>query len=313
MTANISKKSYGPRSQAFNGFCEGRIPEEVSQLILSALREDIGSGDITVDTLFPENLRGEAVIVAKEPLIVCGQDIAYMVFKNLHHEVRYNPLFSDGVAVEKGAFIAKIVGPLAPIVCCERTALNFLQRMSGVASMTAQLSKIVSDASNGQTVLCDTRKTIPGWRLLDKYAVKTGGGTNHRMGLYDAVLVKNNHIDALAGGLKEIVSKFRGMNYIVGDDLAVEIEVRTLEELEIVLEVSPFPHAILFDNMSGSELSQGLSRVKECASETLTEYSGGVTQTNIAEIAKLGFDRISVGALTHSARAVDMSLRYTAR
>ncbi len=270
----------------------------VEVAVRGALKEDIHDGDITTLATVPARRRGVARIIAKEPVVVAGQFIAERVFKELNDSIKYTALVPDGKRARKGEPIAEITGNLRAILTGERVALNFLQRISGIATLTAQY---VKRAGPGVMVL-DTRKTTPCLRLLERYAVLSGGGVNHRFGLYDAVLIKENHI-AAAGGVSAALKKARKA-YPDGD---LEIETRTLKEVKEALGSGSGAGAdtILLDNMDIDKLKKAVALIDGRA---ITEASGGVRLDTIGDIAATGVDAISVGALTHSARVVDLSL-----
>ncbi|MCB0325833.1 MAG: carboxylating nicotinate-nucleotide diphosphorylase, partial [Bdellovibrionales bacterium] len=282
----------------------------MSDLIVQlALVEDIGPGDITtLATISPERT-GSAVILAKEPLVVCGQQVAAAVFAEVKHRfgyyVEYRAEAPDGSACKAGEQLAAMHGSLIGILIAERTVLNFLQHLSGIASYTKQVVKQL----DGKAKLLDTRKTTPGYRALEKYAVATGGGTNHRHGLFDAVLIKNNHIDALQGDIAKAITQSRSF---APPGTKVEVEVRSLEELEAALAAKP--DAILLDNMAPELLRRAVKLVRSSATGAGIELeaSGGITMETVAAYGATGVDFISMGSLTHSARAVDISLRYAA-
>lgn len=269
---------------------------EWRSLLERALAEDLGSGDITSKLTIPETLQGKAVIEARQELTVCGLDVAREVFAAVDPALRFEALVSDGERVAAGAVLARIEGSMRGILAAERTALNFLQRLSGIATLTR---KYVDQLAGTSAKLVDTRKTLPGWRVLDKYAVASGGGTNHRIGLYDGILIKDNHI-AAAGNLANAV---RAAKAGAPKHLRVQVEVESLEQARVALEAGA--DSLLLDNQTPASLR------KICAalgSKIELEASGGVTLANIREIAETGVHRISVGALTHSAAAVDIAL-----
>jgi nicotinate-nucleotide pyrophosphorylase (carboxylating) len=274
-------------------------PLLVARAVASALEEDLGSaGDITTDSVIPAEARGEAAIVARQAGVVAGLDLAEAAFRTLDPEVSFIRVVDDGGEVAPGGMIAQISGKTRALLTAERTALNYLGRLSGIASLTAAYVKAVE--GTGARIAC-TRKTTPGLRALEKYAVRAGGGVNHRFGLYDAVLVKDNHI-AAAGGLAQALTRLRDRK---GHVVKVEVEVDTLDQLEEALK---FPiDAVLLDNMDTASLKQAVKRV---AGRVMTEASGGVTLENVREIAATGVDLISVGALTHSPRNLDSSLEW---
>src|SRR6186997_151747 len=271
----------------------------VEQAVATALEEDLGGvGDITTNAIIPPDAQGEASIIVRKPGVIAGLDLAAASFRSLDPDVRFTRIVEDGGKVEAGATIARIAGKTRALLTGERTALNFFGRLSGIATLTAAY---VAAVEGTHAKIVETRKTTPGLRALEKYAVRCGGGTNHRFGLYDAVLVKDNHI-AAAGGLAEALNAVRTA---VGHLVKIEVEVDTLDQLEKVLR---FPiDAVLLDNMDAGTLKRAIALVK---GRVITEASGGVTLESVREIAKTGVDLISVGALTHSARSLDSSLEW---
>jgi nicotinate-nucleotide pyrophosphorylase (carboxylating) len=271
----------------------------VEQAVATALEEDLGGvGDITTNAIIPPDAQGDASIIVRKPGVIAGLDLAAASFKSLDPDVRFTRIVEDGSKVEAGATIARIAGKTRALLTGERTALNFFGRLSGIATLTAGY---VAAVEGTHAKIVETRKTTPGLRALEKYAVRCGGGTNHRFGLYDAVLVKDNHI-AAAGGLAEALNAVRTA---VGHLVKIEVEVDTLDQLEEVLR---FPiGAVLLDNMDVGTLKRAIALVK---GRVITEASGGVTLESVREIAKTGVDLISVGALTHSARSLDSSLEW---
>jgi nicotinate-nucleotide pyrophosphorylase (carboxylating) len=271
----------------------------VEQAVATALEEDLGGvGDITTNTIIPPDAQGDASIIVRKPGVIAGLDLAAASFKSLDPDVRFTRIVEDGSKVEAGATIARIAGKTRALLTGERTALNFFGRLSGIATLTAGY---VAAVEGTHAKIVETRKTTPGLRALEKYAVRCGGGTNHRFGLYDAVLVKDNHI-AAAGGLAEALNAVRTA---VGHLVKIEVEVDTLDQLQKVLR---FPiDAVLLDNMDAGTLKRAIALVK---GRVITEASGGVTLESVREIAKTGVDLISVGALTHSARSLDSSLEW---
>jgi nicotinate-nucleotide pyrophosphorylase (carboxylating) len=271
----------------------------VEQAVATALEEDLGGvGDITTNAIIPPDAQGDASIIVRKPGVIAGLDLAAASFKSLDPDVRFTRIVEDGSKVEAGATIARIAGKTRALLTGERTALNFFGRLSGIATLTAGY---VAAVEGTHAKIVETRKTTPGLRALENYAVRCGGGTNHRFGLYDAVLVKDNHI-AAAGGLAEALNAVRTA---VGHLVKIEVEVDTLDQLENVLR---FPiDAVLLDNMDAGTLKRAIALVK---GRVITEASGGVTLESVREIAKTGVDLISVGALTHSARSLDSSLEW---
>lgn len=270
-------------------------PWQIEALVERFLDEDIGRGDRTTEAVVPDDLTGRARIEARGPGVIAGLDVARVCFSSLA-EVSWEPELSDGDRVEAGDVVVRIRGPLRAILTGERTALNLLQRLSGIATMTRRYADAVA-GTPAQVV--DTRKTTPGLRVLEKYAVRVGGGSNHRAGLDDGILIKDNHI-AAAGSVTEAVSRALAD---VPHGLKVEVEVQDLDQLDEALAAGA--EAILLDNMAPEMVRDAVTRA---GGKALLEASGGITLETIAEYAKTGVDLISVGALTHSVRAVDLSL-----
>jgi nicotinate-nucleotide pyrophosphorylase (carboxylating) len=269
-------------------------------LIKIALKEDIGSGDITTDNLVDPDLEGKGIIIAKEPFVIAGLDVAGQVFKHLNAEVVFTSIYSDGNFVKEGDTIATVEGNLRALLSGERTALNFLQRLSGISTC---VRSYVDELKNKRVRLVDTRKTTPGWRVLEKYAVRVGGAHNHRMGLYDGVLIKDNHI-AACGGIQKAVDRIRTR---VSHLVKIEVEVSTLDQVKDALKAGA--EVIMLDNMSIGQIKEATAFIDGRA---LVEVSGNVTKSGLNSLADAGVDIISVGALTHSAGCVDMSMRIEA-
>lgn len=276
-------------------------PSSWQPLVERALAEDLGSGDVTSNACLPEALRVEAEIEARAPLVVCGLAVAAACFAAVDPRVEFTPLRRDGDVVTGVTPLARIDGSARPVFAGERIALNFLGRMCGIASLTRRYVEAV--AGTGARIL-DTRKTLPGWRALDKYAVAVGGGSNHRFGLYDAVLIKDNHI-AAAGGVSAAVKAARSS---AAPHLAIQVEVESLAQAEQALQAGA--HMLLLDNRTPDELREFVARYGERAA---LEASGGVTLANVRAVAETGVHRISIGALTHSAPAADVALEVRAR
>jgi nicotinate-nucleotide pyrophosphorylase (carboxylating) len=278
-----------------------QLPEkEVDAIIDVALNEDTGHGDVTSEALIPPELTGKAEVLVKEKGVLAGIEIAARVFHRVDPLLKIDILIKDGTAIKPGDIAATIVGSVTGMLKAERTALNFLQRLSGIASLTAQY---VAEISGFDAKIVDTRKTTPGLRRLEKYAVRMGGGQNHRMHLGDAVLIKDNHIAALRAmgmGLKDIVAKAR-KNAPSG--ITIEIEVTGAREAVDALKAGA--DIIMLDNMSVNEMKQVVNMV---AGKAKLEASGGITLTNVRQVAMTGVDIISIGALTHSYKALDISL-----
>lgn len=273
------------------------VPEFfLEALIRTALAEDIGSGDATTAAVLSGEERGSARVVAKSELVVAGIDLFRRSFLAVDGRIQVAPLCEDGQKVQRGVVVAELAGPLAGILIAERVALNFFQRMCGIATATRQYVEAVT--GTGAKIL-DTRKTAPGLRLLDKYAVRVGGGVNHRFGLSNAVLIKDNHIEA-AGGIPEAVARARRN---ASHTLKIEVEVKNFQELNEALEANV--DIIMLDNMAVEEMREAVQHVK---GRVPLEASGNVTLANVRQVAETGVNFISVGALTHSVKAADLSL-----
>jgi len=273
-------------------------------LIDLAIAEDLGTtGDRTSLATIPAGTMGRAAFIARSAGVVAGLPAAAMVCQVVDPALTFTAAVPDGNEFDRRTTLATLTGPLRAILAAERTALNFLQRLSGVATLTRKF--VVAVSSTRATVL-DTRKTTPGWRLLEKYAVRMGGGTNHRMGLHDGILIKDNHLAGLGGDVRRAVETARAFPGNAG--LAVEVEVDTLRQLEAALAARA--DIVLLDNMTLDELRTAVARRDAIAPQTLLEASGGVSLETIGDIAATGVDRISVGALTHSAAALDIGLDY---
>jgi len=275
---------------------------EIRQAVQAALAEDIGDGDATTLATVPETATARAVMRAREPLVVAGLDFAEAAFRELSAAIKIERLAKDGQRVNGGDILLKISGPAHAILSAERVALNFVQRLSGVATLTAQFVDAIKDTP---TQILDTRKTTPGWRRFEKYAVTCGGGHNHRLGLFDMVLIKDNHLaalrdaqpNAIAAAVRRAREKF--------PQLKIEVEADTLEQAGQAAAAGA--DIILLDNMNPVQLRLAVQKVKGRAK---TEASGGVNLAGVQTIAKTGVDFISIGALTHSAHAVDMGLDF---
>ena len=269
----------------------------IEQLIQLALQEDIGPGDITTDSLVHKVQQGQGAIIAKENIIVAGLEIARQVFATLDPEIEWQPRCTDGDVLTAGDTVVVIKGRLHGLLKGERTALNFLQRLSGIATHVKHFVNTLGDST---VRLVDTRKTTPGWRILEKYAVRVGGAENHRTGLFDGVLIKDNHIVA-AGGVTEAVTRARqNISHLI----KIEIETSDMEQVREALSCGV--EVIMLDNMDLPEIS---AAVKEIAGQALVEVSGGIQQKDLRNLAATGVDIISIGALTHGARCVDLSMR----
>lgn len=271
------------------------VPPEMKTAIEHALREDIGGGDATTNSIIPANANVGANLRAKSAGVIAGLKIAETTFSIIDSRVRFKSLMSDGDLVPPGETISEIEGSARAMLTAERTALNFVGRMSGIATLTR---RFVDEVRGTRAKILDTRKTAPNLRLFDKLAVRIGGGENHRMGLFDMMLIKDNHID-FAGSITEAVRRARQGH----SGLDIEVEARTLEDVGECLEAGV--EWIMLDNMALDEMQRAVNLV---AGRTKLEASGNVTLSNVREIAETGVDYISVGALTHSAPALDVSL-----
>jgi nicotinate-nucleotide pyrophosphorylase (carboxylating) len=275
------------------------VAKHIKKIIEEALAEDIGTGDITTTAIVSRDVTGQAVAVAKAEFIVAGIDIFKEAFLFLDEKTQFKSWIADGQKANPGDVIAEISGRLFYILQAERVALNIFQRMCGIATLTGKYVKAVRGT---KAKILDTRKTMPGLRLLDKMAVVTGGGFNHRMGLYDGVLIKDNHI-AAAGSITAAVKAQRGR---LPHTLKIEVETKNLPEVQEALNCGV--DIILLDNMSNTEMKQAVELVD---GQAVLEASGNVSLLNVAAIAAIGVDLISVGELTHSVRAADISLQIT--
>ena len=275
---------------------------EVRELIARALAEDVGPGDATTLALVDANASAAARIVARHPVVVSGMGVAAEVFRSADPALKVEILVPDGAEAAAGTALLRVQGPARALLTAERTALNLAQRMTGIATATECLVRIVADYG---TLILDTRKTVPGLRRLDKYAVKCGGGTNHRIGLHDAILIKDNHLafwrqkhkGTLADAVRAARQAYPG--------LKIEIEVDTLEQLREALPGQP--DWVLLDNMSPVQVAEA---VAICGGACKTEASGGITKENVREYARAGVTAISIGALTHSPKAADLGLDF---
>jgi len=276
---------------------EQALSRDILNAIRRALKEDIGRGDATTNAIVPLEARMKGRIVAKQDGIIAGLDTARAAYQLLDSDVDFAAQVEDGSRVTRGGILALVSGRARSLLTAERTALNFLGRMSGIATLTRQF---VDAVAGTRAVILDTRKTAPGLRAVDKLAVKLGGGGNHRIGLYDMILIKDNHID-YAGGIEEAVRRARAAR----SGLPIEVEARTLGDLKIALQLGV--ERILLDNMSVEEMTEA---VRLTNGRAKLEASGNVTMENVRQIAETGVDFISVGALTHSAKAFDVNFDY---
>ncbi len=271
-----------------------------NNLVQQALSEDVGAGDITTIALIPEEERAEAIIVARQRLAVAGLPLAEMVFTALDPEINCDIEAREGDLVEEGTILMRISGRARTILTGERTALNFIQHLCGIATHTA---RFVDKIESGKTIILDTRKTIPGYRKLQKYAVLMGGGENHRFGLYDSILIKDNHLALVAGKGPGRIKRAVLMSREAYPEKAVEIEVESIDELNEALDAGA--EAVLLDNFSSEELAQA---VRIGGDKTRLEASGGINLETISAMASTGIETISLGCLTHSAPAADIAL-----
>ncbi len=274
------------------------ITPQVERLVEFAIEEDLGRGDVTTDSLLLEETAAEGRILAREELVVCGLELTEYVFARIGPELNLSILVTDGEEVSDGTELILVNGSAAAMLMVERTALNFLQRLSGVATTTRRYVKIVS-ATGAKARVVDTRKTLPGWRILDKWAVSCGGGGNHRVDLGSGVLIKDNHI-AACGSVWEAIKRAQRL---APHTLRIEVEVSNLAQLDEALEAGA--DIIMLDNMNEDQLSQAVQRTDGRA---LLEASGGINRDTVAAVALTGVDLVSVGRLTHSARSVDISM-----
>ena len=274
--------------------------ENLDELIKSALREDVGDGDHSTLACIPPDAVNAAKMVAKQDGILCGAEVGERVFQLVDNTLKINLLKHDGDTVAKGDVIMTIEGHAGSILTAERTALNFMQRLSGIATETHRMVKMLDGL---ETRLLDTRKTTPNMRLLEKYAVACGGGTNHRIGLYDMVMLKDNHVD-FAGGIEQAIDRTRKYLQEKGKDLKIEIEVRNLDELQRVLNHGGVDR-IMLDNFDIPTLREAVRRIDH---RHETEASGGITDATLRPYAETGLDFITLGALTHHIKSLDISL-----
>jgi nicotinate-nucleotide pyrophosphorylase (carboxylating) len=276
------------------------LSRQIAEIVEKALIEDIAGGDVTTEALVSSELEGKASILVKRDGVLAGIDVAKEVFRQVDPSLHFKALVKDGAKVRKGDVVSNVEGKVASILKAERTALNFLQHLSGIATETA---RYVDAVSGTKAIITDTRKTIPGLRLLEKYAVRAGGGRNHRLNLADGVLIKDNHLVALRSsgvGLGEAVKKARKR---APRTMKVEVEVESVKQAQEALSAGA--DIIMLDNMNVKDMRRV---VKLVHGRALLEASGGVTLDNVRSVAEAGVDLISVGALTHSAKALDISL-----
>ncbi len=286
--------------------------DKISDIVQSAIQEDIGKGDITSEIFIPRGSESEGTFIAKEDGIVAGLPVARYVFSQIDKNLVFTSNIEDGSRINKDSTIANVKGSTLSILSAERLVLNFLQRLSGIATLT---NRFIEKVKGHKIQIMDTRKTTPAWRYLERYAVRAGGGTNHRMGLYDQILIKDNHLKIMRvgreknGSFTELIKKARNQ---IDNGVLIEVEIEDIIHVEDALDASV--DIIMFDNMRPTEINTALDMIKEYERKhkipkaVLTEVSGNITLENISAYAQTGVDRISVGAITHSAKSLDISL-----
>ncbi|MGQ9535041.1 MAG: carboxylating nicotinate-nucleotide diphosphorylase [bacterium] len=271
------------------------------KIVRTALKEDLGKGDITTDSIIPPNTQTLGIIFPKEEGVLCGVNIARYVFEEIDKNINFEAKMEDGTEFSPGMTIATVIGPARSCLKAERTALNFLQQLSGIATLTRKFVKLIN---NDRIKIMDTRKTTPGLRIMEKYAVKTGGGYNHRFGLYDMILIKDNHIE-IAGGITNAVNAVRQNSK--RKRIFIEVEVKTMDELKEAIALGV--NRVMLDNMHLEQLDQAIKYVRASKKKIEIEVSGGIDIDNIVNYSGLDIDCISIGALTHSAPAIDIAFK----
>ena len=271
----------------------------INKLLDLGIEEDINTGDITTESIIPESMNAAATMTAKQDGVISGLEIVKMVYDRFQDDVVFTPYFKDGDAVKKGDVILKVEATYPTLLCGERLSLNIFQRMCGIATETA---KYVKELADTHTELLDTRKTAPGLRVLDKLAVKHGGGTNHRMGLYDMAMIKDNHIK-MAGGIAKAVEQVRAR---IAEGIKIEVETTNLDEVHQAIEAGA--DIIMLDNMDNNTMTEAVSIIKAANKGIKTEASGNMSIPRLKEVAATGVDYISVGALTHTVKGMDISM-----
>lgn len=274
---------------------------DIKELVEIAIREDVGSGDHSSLACIPGDKKGKAYCVAKENGVIAGIELAQYIFKRIDSDLVYTPLKKDGDTLVTGDRVFEVEGSDISILTAERLVLNFMQRLSGIATQSRKISEKLKDY---HTTILDTRKTTPGMRMLEKWAVKLGGCANHRIGLYDMIMIKDNHID-FAGGIKQAIEKTHNYLKFKGLELPIEVETRNLDEVRQVIETGGV-NRIMLDNFNPELLAEAVKLIDK---KFETEASGGITMDTIEAYAATGVDFISVGALTHSSKSIDLSLR----
>ena len=280
-----------------------KISKEIEDLVKRALAEDIGEGDITAKILFPGAKKVKAIILAKEKGVIAGLPIAKLVFKSIDEKITFIPVIKEGEKIRKNQIVAKITGNCKVILAGERTALNFLSHLSGIATLTA---RFVEQTKSYKVKIMDTRKTTPNLRLLEKDAVKVGGGKNHRFGLFDGILIKDNHISAKFENRIGVIEELVKLAKRKAKKMKVEVEVENYREAKAA--ITSGADIIMLDNISPKMIKKIIKSAKNLPKRPLFEVSGGINLKNINQFASLGIDRISIGALTHSAPALDLGL-----
>ena len=276
-----------------------KIPYSVREIIRIAIEEDIGNGDITTSLLIPEDHESRALIIAKGNFVVAGIPFMKEVFAVLDEGIRFNVFINDGLKVTKGDMIAEVYGKTRSLLSGERVSLNILQRLSGIATLTNMFVERVHGLG---AKIVDTRKTTPGLRFMEKYSVRIGGGSNHRFGLFDGILIKDNHIEAV-GSITEALRLAREGHHLA----KIEVEVENLNDLKEAVEAGA--DIVMLDNMSIKDMKEAVKIVRGSKRNIIIEASGNITLNNVREIAETGVDLISIGALTHSATAADISMK----
>ena len=271
----------------------------ITKLLDLGIEEDINTGDITTESIIPESMNAVATMTAKQEGVISGLEIVKMVYDRFQDDVVFTPYFKDGDAVKKGDVILKVEATYPTLLCGERLSLNIFQRMCGIATETA---KYVKELADTHTELLDTRKTAPGLRVLDKLAVKHGGGTNHRMGLYDMAMIKDNHIK-MAGGIAKAVEQVRAR---IAEGIKIEVETTTLDEVNQAIEAGA--DIIMLDNMDTQTMTEAVKIINAADKGIKTEASGNMSIPRLKEVASTGVDYISVGALTHTVKGMDISM-----
>ncbi|MFN4196738.1 MAG: carboxylating nicotinate-nucleotide diphosphorylase [Caldimicrobium sp.] len=273
---------------------------QIKEIVQKALKEDLPFEDVTTELLIPANLMGRAYFLAKSNLVICGEPVVELVFKEIDPEIKFEWLYPEGTFITSPCKLGYAQGSVKNLLKGERVALNFLQHLSGIATTVRKMCEIL----NSSITLVDTRKTLPGLKVLQKYAVRIGGGKNHRFSLSDGILIKDNHIKAL-GGLKEVLKKIKEIPHY----LKVEIEIKNLEELKVLLESSVKVDVVLLDNLPFEALKEAINIIKSKKPDLKIEISGGITEDNLERYKDLEIDYISSGSLTHSVKAVDISFK----